>query len=63
MKRILFALLAWVVAAVVFYLLGSLLGLIDPVADVGAWLQDHAGLLGFLVGVWYFIWGHDDTNF
>ena len=62
MKKFLLALVVWVVVAIICYLVGGLVATIDPVTELGAFLRDHAGLLGFLAGVVYFFFGGDKVR-
>jgi hypothetical protein len=53
------ALIVWVIAALLAAFVGGLLHNVDQVQikAVGDLLKDNAGLIGFLAGAAYFIWG------
>lgn len=57
--KLLASLVVWVVVALVVAFVGTLVATIDQVQvnTLGTFLKDNAGLLGFLAGVAYFIWG------
>jgi type III secretory pathway component EscS len=57
--KLLAAILVWVVVAVVLGLLGSLIATVDQaqIKTLGEFLKDNAGLLGFLAGAAWFVWG------
>lgn len=62
--RVLLALLVLVAAAVVCLLLGGLLQTIQEATanSIGAFLKGNAGLIGFLCGIVWFIWGPYPTR-
>jgi len=53
------AVLIWVAAALLIGFLGTLLVTVTQaqIQAVGTFLKDNAGLIGFLFGAWYFVWG------
>lgn len=57
--RILYAIIVWVVAAIVLWLLGGLLlHVTEPTTHaIGGFLKAQAGLIGFLCGLVYFFFG------
>lgn len=57
--RLFASIIVWVVAALLIAFVGTLLSSVDQVQikAVGDFLSGHAGLLGFLCGAAYFIWG------
>lgn len=63
MRRFLSALLVWLLAAVVFWLVGQLFLVFeaDVMVAVGNFLDRHNVLLGFLVAVWYYFFGPSDV--
>lgn len=57
--RLVAAIVVWVLAALLLGFIGGLLGTVDQtqINAVGDFLKDNAGLLGFLAGAWFFLWG------
>jgi hypothetical protein len=57
--RILYAILVAVIAAVITYIVGALLLALPGnfVQSLGAFFEDHCGLIGFIVGVLWFFFG------
>lgn len=57
--KALYAVVVWVVVAILLYLFGGLLmAVTEPTTHaIGAFLREHAGLIGFLCGLAYFFFG------
>lgn len=57
--KLLASLLIWVIVALVVAFVGSLVATVDQVQikTLGIFLKENAGLIGFLAGAAYFIWG------
>lgn len=53
------ALLVWVAVALVVGFVGSVIATVDQeqIRALGVFLKDHSGLIGFLAGLAYLIWG------
>lgn len=57
--KIVAAVIIWVAAALLIGFIGTLLITVTQVQiqAVGTFLKENAGLIGFLFGAYYFIWG------
>lgn len=58
--RFFWALGVWIIVALALYIVGGLLTSIaqETVAQIGAFLRDNAGIIGFLCGLVYFFFGN-----
>lgn len=61
LKKFILSLVVWLVVAIIVWLLGGLVNTVDNTTahNLGQFLKDSSGLVGFLFGVWYFFWGPD----
>lgn len=57
--KIIAAILVWVIVALVVAFIGTLITTVAQVQiqTLGRFLKDNSGLIGFLAGAAYFIWG------
>lgn len=57
--KFLAALVVWVIVGLVVAFVGTIIATVDQeqIKTLGAFLKDNAGLIGFLAGAAYFIWG------